>query len=224
MGTQQLGQYMARAVVGNDAHGQPICGMRESKEKGTKHIFVLFEIMEGAHKGRRYGWEGWLGENSMDRTLEALTYCGVEPGTNDPDGKPVSLSNLYGLDRNIVPVVLEEEEYKDPTSGQPRKRIRVAWVNNPERGLSIHKPVESVEADAFAARMQGAFMAAAARRQQGKSQRPSADDTKFDFGANAPQSASAQAAPEQNAPAQQSLPTSTPISEEAKSPNPAAGY
>ena len=211
MGTQQLGQYMARAVVGNDAHGQPICGLRESKEKGSKHIFALFEIMEGQYKGRRYGWEGWLGENSVDRTLEALTYCGVEPGTNDPDGKPVSLSNLYGLDRNVVPVVLEEEEYKDPTTDQPRKRIRVAWVNNPDRGLSIHKAVESVEADAFASRMQGAFLAAAQRRQQTKAA-PAAQDAKFDFGANAPS--------EQKQEAQAQLP----ISEEAQKPNSAAGY
>lgn len=220
MGTQQLGQYMARAVVGNDAHGQPVCGLRESKEKGTKHIFVLFEIQEGQYKGRRYGWEGWLGENSIDRTLEALTYCGVEPGTNDPDGKPVSLSNLYGLDRNVVPVVLEEEEYKDPTTDQPRKRIRVAWVNNPDRGLSVHKAVESVEADAFASRMQGAFMAAAARRQQTKAA-PAAQDTKFDFGANAPQGQQ-QGAPVQQA--QQPAQATLPISAEAQKPNPAAGY
>jgi len=213
------GTFKAKAVVGNDSEGKPISGLRTSKKQGTPEFFVLFEIVEdGTFKGKRVPWDGWLTDSTEARTLEALILCGLE---ND------DLSNPIGLDKNMVLIVVDEEQYEtevektDEASGEKyivkeaRKTSRVQWVNDPARSASVHKPMETTEATAFAQRMQGAVMAARARRQHA----PAASEAdKFNFGANAP--------PAQPAPALQTPPTPTnaPVSPAAQKPNPAAGY
>jgi hypothetical protein len=217
------GSYKARAVVGLDGENKPISGLRTSKTKQTPEFFILFEIVEeGAMKGKRVPWDGWLTPSTEDRTLEALILCGLE---ND------DLQNPIGIDKNIVLIVVDEEEYEvdvektDPVTGEmylakeKRRSNRVQWVNDPARSGSVHKPMEGTEATAFAQRMQGAVMAARARRGQGGGGRaPSPADGEFKFGANAlPPAPAGEAAPA-------AAPAAAPVSSEAKAPNPVAGY
>lgn len=178
-------------------------GLQESKTKGTPFFFVLFEVVEGDHKGERVGWDGWLNsDETQARTFDSLKFCGW-------DG--VSLKDPVGLDTNTVPIVVEEEEYsvdvKDKAGAvvgkEARKKSRVQWVNNPERGASIHKPMDEATASAFEDRMQGAL-----EQWRTKKGKPSAagDGDKFDFGANGP-----------------AEPAKTPPSEEARAPSAKAG-
>lgn len=215
------GTFKAKAVVGNDSEGKPISGLRTSKKLGTPEFFVLFEIIEdGTYKGKRVPWDGWLTDGTEARTLESLILCGLE---ND------DLANPIGLDKNMVLIVVDEEEYMadvekvNEATGEteivPEKRRsnRVQWVNDPARSASVHKPMETTDATAFAQRMQGAVMAARARRAGGRPA-PSASDGDFKFGANAlPPAPAGEAAPP-------ATPAATPVSSEAKVPNPAAGY
>ena len=43
------GTFYAKAVVGKDADGNDISGLRESKEKKTPFVYVLFEITKGEY-------------------------------------------------------------------------------------------------------------------------------------------------------------------------------
>lgn len=215
------GTFKAKAVVGNDSEGKPITGLRTSKTKGTPEFFALFEIIEdGTYKGKRVPWDGWLTDSTEARTLEALILMGLE---ND------DLANPIGIDKNVVLIVVDEEEYEaevektDEQSGEvyiakeKRKTSRVQWVNDPARSASVHKPMEGTDATAFAQRMQGAVMAARARRQHAP---PASEADKFNFGANAPPAQAA--APALATPP--AAPANAPVSPEAQKPSPAAGY
>lgn len=181
------GTFYAKAVVGKDADGNQISGLRKSKEKGTEEFFVLFEITKGEHLGKRYGWDGWLTENTEARVMESLKYCGFT-GLG-PDGTPL------GMEREVQ-IVLDEESYPAPvvdSAGQPvmengvqktetRVRTRVNWVNDPNRAPSPHVPLAGEELKAKTS----AFNARFASFQQSRpaAGAPKHDATSFDFGAN----------------------------------------
>lgn len=206
------GTFMARAVTGQ-------WGEIESKEKGTMGFGILFEIVEGEHKGWRGRWESWFaaGEHevkSRERIFDSLSYCGW-------DGK--SLKNAVGLDTNIVPIEIDIEESppvdKKDAAGvvigkEPGKKYsRIKWVNDPARGGTIHKIPDAAAQDAFEDRMQGALEAWRAKRNK-----PVQDTgTSFDFGANAPPEGQQQSAPQQEAPRDPPPPA-------AQGPNPNTGY
>lgn len=220
------GQFRAKVVVGTDHEGKPISGLRTSKKAGTPEFFALFEVTEqGPMKGKRVGWDGWLTESTEQRTIEALLLCGLEGD---------DLSNPVGIDKNEVLIVVEEEEYKqdvekkDETTGatyivqETRRSSRVAWVNDPSRSASVHKPMEVQEAKQFATRFAGSILAARQKRNQPLPTRQQSDS--FDFGANAPPQGTQQAAPPPAPPAPPPAPPPPQISEGAKVPNPTAGY
>lgn len=214
MSTLLKGTFMAKAVAGQ-------WGEIEAKEKGTMGFGILFEIVEGEHKGWRGRWESWFSgdttekaQKAQERIFDSLAYCGW-------DGK--SLKDAKGLDTNIVPVEIDIEE------GQPvdkkdaqgvvigkepgRKYSRIRWVNDPARGGTIHKVPDGAAQDQFEDRMQGAM---AAWREKRNKPQPAGDGTSFDFGANNPPAAGdAATVAEEARPA---------ASAEAQSPNPATGY
>jgi hypothetical protein len=219
------GLFKARAITTPDAEGKPMSRLQLSKTKGTKHFFILFEIIsEGEFKGRRVPWEGWLTPDAEARTIESLLLCGLE---ND------DLSNAIGIDKNIVEIDVEEEsrevdvEKIDEATGEPyitkekRIRSRVRWVNDPLRSASVHKAMDTGEAQAFAARFKGSIQAARQRRGQPAS---AGSGTSFDFGANAPPPPTGAAPSGGTSPQMQAPPAKPPVSEEAKNPNPNAGY
>lgn len=159
------GTFQARAIASES-------GLRESPEKKTKFFSILFEIVEGEHKGERFEWKGWLTEKASPRTIDSLLYCGFEGD---------DLNNPKGIDTNIVPIVLDEEPYTTD-AGEERIATRVAWVNDPNRRVGLGVPIAEPEAKSFADTMKGAIMAQREKRGQ-----PVPDDgDKFDFGANAP--------------------------------------
>lgn len=104
-----------------------------------EQVAVLFELLEGEYAGVRMTWHGFFTDKTTKRTIEALRNCGWEG--ND-------LTNLGGINRNEVELVIENEEYEGKT------RPKVQWVNAIGRiALSATMPVD--QAKAFALRMKG---------------------------------------------------------------------
>jgi hypothetical protein len=175
------GTFFARAIASQS-------GLKESKEKHTPMFFVLFEITQGENKGQTVRWEGWLTEGAQARTIESLIYCGLE---SDDLASPV------GIDKNEVPIVVDEETYMAPVmekgqpvfdeSGKPktvqRFSSRVQWVNNPARGASVHESMDTAAAAVFAERMKGNIAATRAAMKRPTSKVAAAAES-FDFGAN----------------------------------------
>lgn len=181
-------------------------GLRESKEKHTPFFGVLFEITKGEYidadgkrqslVGKRYGYDGWMTPDSQERTLQSLIYCGLDVRNG------ATLQNPIGIDKNEVPLTLEEETYEDPNErGKFKVRTRIAWVNDPARAASIHARMAETEATSFSQKMQGELEATFAKLQgarTGAKPGGQGSGTSFDFGANAPQSGAppAQVAPQ----------------------------
>jgi hypothetical protein len=210
-------------------------GLRESKEKKTPFFGLLFEITKGEYLdadgkrqtavGKRYGYDGWLTDDAKERTLQSLIFCGLDVRGG------ATLQNPVGIDRNEVPLTLEEETYPDPNEqGKFKVRTRVAWVNDPARAASIHARMAEAESTAFSQKMQGELEATFAKLQAQKAGAKPAQGSggSFDFGANAPVSppsgappapgGQAQAAP-QDPPAPPAPPPPT-----APQPDAKAGY
>jgi hypothetical protein len=203
-------------------------GLRESKEKHTPFFGVLFEITRGEYidkdgkrqsvVGKRYSYDGWMTPDSQERTLQSLIYCGLDVRGG------ATLQNPIGIDKNEVPLTLEEETYQDPNDANKWKtRTRVAWVNDPARAASIHARMGEAEATSFSQKMQGELEATFAKLQSQKgAAKPQGSGTSFDFGANAPKSGAPPAAGDPQAPAAQAAPAGDPPAPPPAPPPPQA--
>jgi hypothetical protein len=112
-------------------------------DNGKDYIGVLFRIEEGEAVGQTITWYGYFTEKTEQRTIESLRYCGWE-GHNFAD--------LNGLDKNLVKIVVDEEEYEG------RIRTKVQWINR-LGSMAIKNVMDDKARAAFAARMKGAAMA-----------------------------------------------------------------
>jgi hypothetical protein len=168
-------------------------GLRESKDKHTPFFGLLFEITRGEFidaegkrqsvVGKRYSYDGWLTPDAQERTLQSLIYCGLDVRNG------ATLQNPIGIDKNEVPLTLEEESWQDVNDGNKwKKRTRIAWVNDPARAASIHARMAEAEATSFSQKMQGELEATFAKLQGSRSggAKPQGAPGSFDFGANAP--------------------------------------
>jgi hypothetical protein len=127
------GTYRARAVEG--ALGRT--------SKGTEQVALQFTVVDGEQKGHSITWYGYFSEKTLERTLESLEYCGWEGD---------DLSDLTGIDRNEVSIVVEHEQDEQ---GQVRARIR--WINS-GGGIAMKERMDEGDAKAFAQRMRGAVL------------------------------------------------------------------
>ena len=149
----------------------------ESKLKGSPGVMVLFSITqkESDQKGQTVEWEGWWSDKAKDRTAESLTLCGYD-GV-DP--------NTIGTNEVLLVVVHEvippDPANPPPPGTPPRKRARVAWVNDPERGGSRLVPMDGAKLEVFRADMRGVL---AAKREEMAKKRAASGDTSFNYGAN----------------------------------------
>lgn len=124
------GTYKARAVSGHLSVAQT----------GTEFVGVLFTLSEG---GEQVPYRGWLTDKTLKSTLKALRACGWEGD---------DLSDLRGIDRNEVYLVIEHEE-----DDRGRMQARVKWVNATEHGPMMELP--SAEKKAAAAKWRAAIIA-----------------------------------------------------------------
>ncbi len=125
------GRYLARAIDSQ-------LGFAET---GTEQIAVTFEIEEGDYTGHTITWIGFLTDASSEITVKALLACGWSGD---------DLSDLTGIDRNQVELVVEHEMYNGV------KRARVKWVNRPGSGGFVMKhQMSEVQKKALSQKMKG---------------------------------------------------------------------
>lgn len=150
------------------------CVLGESKDKKTPFLKFNLKIAEGEHKGSFVRWTGYFTENTEERTIQALLYCGWQ----GDDLNEFSDGQLHGLDSNEVDVVVEIEEYKK--DGETKHAPRVAWINRPGGYLNREAAMNTDAARGFGERMRGLVTAMRAKT-------PVKDQSaSFDHGANAP--------------------------------------
>ena len=117
---------------------------------GKVMIVVLFDILTEGASEKSLTWRGFFTEATTDRTIESLRAMGFEGD---------DLSQLVGLDKNEVDLVVEDEEYTDSESGEVKTSAKVQWVNKP-KALSVKNVLEGDSLKSFAAQMKAAFRAA----------------------------------------------------------------
>jgi hypothetical protein len=142
-----IANYRARAIEGQMGFA----------DTGTEQIAVTFEIIEeGDFEGHTITWFGFLTEATTERTIKTLIVCGWEGD---------DLSDLRGLDRNEVELVIEHETYNGV------KRARVKWVNRPGSGAFVMKrPMTDIQKRALAQKMRGLIVTL--RKQEGAPRSP----------------------------------------------------
>jgi hypothetical protein len=144
------GYHRARAVkpVGNP--------WGKSKEKGTDFVRINFKILDGEFAGRIVVWDGYFTDNTTDRSIEALQYCGCTfPGGD--------ITNLAGIDANDVSIVVEHNPFKDE-QGVEKTYARVAWVNALTRGVATELQMDAHAKSSFADKMRGKLAFASASK------------------------------------------------------------
>jgi hypothetical protein len=116
---------------------------------GKPMLVVLFDVLTEGATEKSLTWRGFFTDATADRTIESLRAMGFEGD---------DLSTLEGLDKNEVDLVVEDEEYTDPETGQVRAVPKVQWVNRP-RALSVKTVMEGDKLRSFAAEMKARFRA-----------------------------------------------------------------
>lgn len=123
------GTYRAKAV-------QWVLG--ESKS-GVEQVAVDCSLLdENDAENARITWYGYFSEKAWERTVESLRLFGWTGA--DP-------TDLTGLDKNVVELVVEHEEWEGKT------RAKAKWVNAPGGGLAMVAPLAGEKSKAFGARM-----------------------------------------------------------------------
>ena len=112
-------------------------------ESGKAYIAISFKVKDTDGEEKFVSWRGFFTEATTERTIESLRAMGFEGD---------DLSNLVGLDKNEVELVVEDEEYEGKTYA------RVQWVNKP-KGPGVKNQLEGQKLGAFAAQMKQAFRA-----------------------------------------------------------------
>jgi len=110
--------------------------LAESSKKGTPCVKATGRVADSAAgdgNNTRIEWEGWLTEQTAERTIQSMIYAGCTfpplPGSDEPN-----LNDFTGCGSKEVEFQIEVEEYTpDPTPENPNprttKRNRIAFVN-----------------------------------------------------------------------------------------------
>lgn len=119
-------------IPANTYTAQAFDGFLSYIKQGSEQVVrVKLRIIGGPCNDQSVEWTGFFGDSSFERTIQSLRYCGWQG--ND-------ISDLSGIDRNEVEVVVENYNYKDKTYA------RVKYINRIGGGAKI--PVD--EAREFA--------------------------------------------------------------------------
>lgn len=105
--------------------------------KGNEQVAVEFQVLTEGASHDTLIWYGYFTDATVDRTIQSLRYMGWEGD---------DLSNLQGIDKNEVDLVVEDETYEGQTFA------KVQWVNKPG-GLALKAPLSPERAQSFAAKM-----------------------------------------------------------------------
>ncbi len=146
----------------------------KSKDKGTLGVTVVFSItQEGEQKGQMIEWTGWLTDKSKARTAESLVLCGFDGADPETVKK-----------KEVLLVVEHEDVPADPNNpnAPARKRARVSWVNDPNRGGMGMVALDGAEQAQVMADLRGLVFAK--REEMNKKAASTGDAGSFNYGAN----------------------------------------
>lgn len=135
-----------------------------SSNKGTQQVEVDLVVTEtGPHEGAAITWVAYFSDKAWERTIEALRLLCPTWSSDD-------LTDLLGISERgefgAVDAVITHEDY------QGRPRARVAFVNEPGRGMG--KAMASDELRTFAERMRSSVRAVPQTGSTKVAQRPAA--------------------------------------------------
>jgi hypothetical protein len=143
------GRYLSRAIDSQLGYA----------ETGTEQVAVTFEITEeGDFQGQTITWFGYLTPAASENTIKSLLVCGWSGA---------DVSDLSGMDRNEVEIVVEHEVYNDV------KRARVKWINRPGAGAFVMKrPMTEAQKRSIAQKTKSIVTALRRHEPRGPSQQP----------------------------------------------------
>jgi hypothetical protein len=130
----QAGKYRASCTGPQDA----TWGISKA---GNTQLGLVFKILdEGPSCGWLVSWRGTFTENTVDRVLESLEACGLEPGSE--------LTELQRIDRNEVSITVEIIEGEGENG--PFSFPQVQWINRPGAGrVKFHTELTQEDAKAM---------------------------------------------------------------------------
>jgi hypothetical protein len=133
------GTYAARAVpINDDKDGEVGCRFGESEKKGTPFVQVLCQIIRGPLAGRTIMWTSYFSGGATEHTIKALRAFGF-------DGDELA-AFVTQRPENEVSIVVQMEE-----GNNGRSYPKIAWVNAPNRGFKIEKPIAGADLRKFSA-------------------------------------------------------------------------
>jgi len=157
------GFYNAVAVP-TDVDGAQLWAQFGETKNGTKQVVLHFEILDGAHAGKRLPWFGFFTANSADRTIESLRACGFK-------GDDLALAQDQEMSLRVS-VTVEHSTWEGKT------RAKIAWVNRPGGGgVKLEKPMDANALRMFSAslktRVAGKPVVSGEKGEPGKAPPPS---------------------------------------------------
>ena len=136
-----------------------VAGGLGKTQGGNPQLGVELQVVEENCRGERITWYGYFSDKAKEFTFRTLRTLGWEGD---------DLSNLAGIEKNEVRVLVADEEYEGKVS------LKVKGVY-PLGGAGLANPMTEAEAKAFAATMKGdviAFRNAAGSKTESSKPRP----------------------------------------------------
>lgn len=144
------GTHAARAVpIVDDKDGEVGCRFGESEKKGTPFVQVMCQVIRGPYAGQTIMWTGYLTGGATEFTIKALRAFGF---TGDE-----FMDFVKQRPENEVAIVVQMEE-----ANNGRAYPKVAWVNTPNRGFKLEKPIAGADLRKFSASFKATLKAAPA--------------------------------------------------------------
>lgn len=131
---------------------------------GTYQLAVNLQVQEGEHKDKCIIWFGYLSENALPYTVEAMTALGWSGD---------DVTDLKGITANEVQIVVDSEEYEG------RTRSKVQYVNKLGGGPIVKERLGADEERALAAKLKGRIAAMRAKSPAPASGAPVMDKAVF---------------------------------------------
>lgn len=131
-------------------YGRATDWMFGKSSTGKEQIAVRFRLEGGPHDGDHIVWYGFFTDQTAERTIESLRFCGWAG------------DNIVEIDAlpNLVQLVVEEDTY----DGRTRDRVR--WINR-IGGPLVRDQLEGAELADFARRMKAIAMSVPKELAQG---------------------------------------------------------
>jgi hypothetical protein len=106
---------------------------------GKKQVLMQFELLDGAHAGRRIPWWGYFTEKSWGNTVKGLRACGFK-------GDELHTIPSQQLDQEVSVVVGINE-------WDGKQNNRIEWVNPASTGIKLADPMNGDDLRKFSAAM-----------------------------------------------------------------------